>query len=55
MIPLAILSALKPHFQLPRHVKVDELLRDPARKLQAFAWGEPWLSWRNCFLALDRA
>jgi squalene-hopene/tetraprenyl-beta-curcumene cyclase len=55
VIPLAILYALKPHFHLPSHVRVDELLRDPSQKLQAFAWGEPWLSWRNCFLALDRA
>jgi squalene-hopene/tetraprenyl-beta-curcumene cyclase len=55
VIPLAILYGLKPDFQLPSHLHVDELLRDPSRKLQAFAWREPWLSWRNCFLALDRA
>ena len=55
VIPLAILYALKPHWQLPNQFSVDELLRDPSRKLQAFAWSEPLLSWRNCFLALDRA
>ena len=55
VIPLAILYGLKPHFRLPSHVTVDELLRDPSRRLQAFAWSEPLLSWRNCFLALDRA
>ena len=38
VIPLAILYALKPHWQLPNQVRVDELLRDPSRKLQAFAW-----------------
>jgi squalene-hopene/tetraprenyl-beta-curcumene cyclase len=55
VIPLVILYALKPHFQLANPMRVDELMRDPSRKLQAFAWQEPWLSWRNCFLALDRA
>jgi squalene-hopene/tetraprenyl-beta-curcumene cyclase len=55
VIPLAILYAVKPNWRLPNQMRVDELLRDPSRKLQAFAWGEPWLSWRNCFLALDRA
>lgn len=55
VIPLTILYALKPHWSLPNHVSVDELLRDPSRRLRAFDWGEPWLSWRNCFLALDRA
>jgi len=55
VIPLAILYALKPEWSLPNQIRVDELLRDPSRKLQAFAWGEPLLSWRNCFLALDRA
>ena len=55
VIPLAILYGLKPNWSLPTHVRVDELLRDPSRKLRAFDWSEPWLSWRNCFLALDRA
>lgn len=55
VIPMAILYGLKPQFQLPHQMRVDELLRDPSRKLQALAWGEPWISWRNCFLALDRA
>jgi len=55
VVPLAILYALKPQWSLPQQIRVEELLRDPSRKLQAFAWGEPWLSWRNCFLALDRA
>jgi squalene-hopene/tetraprenyl-beta-curcumene cyclase len=55
VIPLTILYALKPHFQLANQFSVDELLCDPSRKLQAFAWSEPLLSWRNCFLALDRA
>jgi squalene-hopene/tetraprenyl-beta-curcumene cyclase len=55
VVPLTILYALKPNFHLPGHLRVDDLLRDPTRKLQAFSWQEPWLSWRNCFLALDRA
>ena len=55
VIPLAILYTLKPQWPLPNQVRLDELFRDPARKLRAFDWGDPWLSWRNCFLALDRA
>jgi squalene-hopene/tetraprenyl-beta-curcumene cyclase len=55
VIPLAILYALKPDWRLPDQVRVDELFRDPSRKLKAFFWGDPLLSWRNFFLALDRA
>jgi squalene-hopene/tetraprenyl-beta-curcumene cyclase len=55
VVPLTILYALKPHWSLPGQLRVDELLCDPKHKLRAFDWSEPWLSWRNCFLALDRA
>ena len=34
---------------------VDELFRDPARKALAFDWDARLFSWRNFFLALDRA
>jgi squalene-hopene/tetraprenyl-beta-curcumene cyclase len=55
VVPMAILSALRPDFRLPEHARVDELFADPARRTAAFDWSEQLLSWRNFFLALDRA
>jgi squalene-hopene/tetraprenyl-beta-curcumene cyclase len=55
VIPMAILSALRPDWRLPDHARVDELFRDPAQKNAAFAWSDQLLSWRNFFLAADRA
>lgn len=55
VIPLAILYATKPQWSLPLHANVDELYRDPSRKTAAFDWDDQALSWRNLFLALDRA
>lgn len=55
VIPLAILYARKPCWKLPEHVSVDELFRDPARKHASFEWDDRLLTWRNCFLAMDRA
>jgi squalene-hopene/tetraprenyl-beta-curcumene cyclase len=54
VVPLMILYAKKPKWELPVS-KVNELFRDPARRLQAFAWGPGVLTWRNFFLAMDRA
>ncbi len=55
VVPMAILSALRPDFRLPEHARVDELFADPARRTVAFDWSDQLLSWRNFFLALDRA
>jgi squalene-hopene/tetraprenyl-beta-curcumene cyclase len=55
VIPMAILSALRPDWRLPKRAQVDELFCDPARKTAAFDWSDQLLSWRNFFLALDRA
>src|SRR5438132_4745554 len=55
VIPLAILYAHKPDWKLREPVRVDELFRDPTAKATAFAWGDRFFSWRNFFLALDRA
>src|SRR6201984_3569171 len=55
VIPMAILSALRPDFRLPEHARVDELFCDISRKNAAFDWSDQLLSWRNFFLALDRA
>jgi squalene-hopene/tetraprenyl-beta-curcumene cyclase len=55
VIPMAILSALRPDWRLPDRARVDELFADPSRKTAAFDWSGQLLSWRNFFLALDRA
>jgi squalene-hopene/tetraprenyl-beta-curcumene cyclase len=55
VIPMAILSALRPDWRLPAHAHVEELFRDPSRKKAAFDWSDQLISWKNFFLALDRA
>jgi squalene-hopene/tetraprenyl-beta-curcumene cyclase len=55
VIPMAILSALRPDFRLPEHARVDELFCDPSNQAAAFDWSSQLISWRNFFLALDRA
>src|SRR5215470_13803236 len=54
VIPMAILSALRPEFRLPEHARVDELFKDPSQKNAAFNWSKQLLSWKNLFLAIDR-
>ncbi len=54
VIPMAILSALRPDFCLPEHARVDELFKDPSQKTAAFNWSKQLLSWKNLFLAIDR-
>src|ERR1700732_792652 len=53
VIPMAILSAVRPDWRLPERARVDELFADPSRQTAAFDWSEQLLSWRNFFLALD--
>ncbi len=55
VIPLAILYALKPQWKLPVDVKVDELFRTPGRPATSFDWDSRLFTWRNLFLAIDRA
>src|SRR5215510_43390 len=55
VVPMAILSALRPDWRLPAHARVDELFKDPSRKTAAFDWSKQLISWKNFFLALDRA
>ena len=55
VIPMAILAALRPNWKLPERARVDELFCDASRKKAAFAWSKQIISWRNFFLALDRA
>lgn len=54
VIPMAILSAVRPDWRLPEHARVDELFKDPENKTAAFDWSKQLLSWKNFFLALDR-
>jgi squalene-hopene/tetraprenyl-beta-curcumene cyclase len=54
VIPMAILSSLRPEFRLPEHSRVDELFKDPSQKTAAFHWSKQLLSWKNVFLAVDR-
>jgi squalene-hopene/tetraprenyl-beta-curcumene cyclase len=54
VIPMMILSALRPNWKLPDRAQVDELFKDPTRKRAAFDWSKQLISWRNFFLALDR-
>ena len=54
VIPMAILSSLRPEFRLPEPARVDELFRDPSKKTAAFHWSKQLISWKNVFLAVDR-
>jgi squalene-hopene/tetraprenyl-beta-curcumene cyclase len=54
VIPMAILSSLRPEFRLPEHARVDELFKDLSQKTAAFNWSKQILSWKNIFLAVDR-
>src|SRR6267143_914819 len=54
VIPMAILSSLRPDWRLPERARVDELFKDPTRKTAAFDWSKQLISWKNVFLALDR-
>jgi squalene-hopene/tetraprenyl-beta-curcumene cyclase len=54
VIPMMILSALRPNWRLPERAQVDELFADPTCKTAAFDWSKQLISWRNFFLALDR-
>src|SRR6201987_1012295 len=54
VIPMAILSSLRPEFRLPEHAHVDELFKDSSQKTADVSWGKQFLSWKNVFLAVDR-
>jgi len=54
VIPMTILSTLRPDWRLPERARVDELFKDPNRKTAAFDWSKQIISWKNFFLAVDR-
>src|SRR5215472_9673553 len=52
---MAILSAVRPDWRVPERAHVDELFKDSSSKLAAFDWSRELISWKNLFLAIDRA
>ncbi len=55
VVPMAILAAVRPDWRLPERAQVDELFCDVSNKAAAFDWSSQLISWRNFFLAFDRA
>jgi squalene-hopene/tetraprenyl-beta-curcumene cyclase len=55
VIPLAIIYGHKPDWRLPRGITVDELFKTQGGRPPSFVWDGRVISWRNAFLALDRA
>ncbi|MGH9740706.1 MAG: squalene--hopene cyclase [Candidatus Acidiferrales bacterium] len=54
VIPMAIVSAMRPNWRLPAGVTVDELFTRPGVKPKSLSWDGQVVSWKNAFLALDR-
>ena len=55
VIPLSIIYGNKPDWHLPEGVTVNELFKTKGEKPHSFDWDKRIISWRNVFLALDRA
>ncbi|MGH9775474.1 MAG: squalene--hopene cyclase [Candidatus Acidiferrales bacterium] len=55
LVPVAIVYALKPGWKVPDSARIDELFANPAQKGIAFRRSKQLFSWRNFFLATDRA
>jgi len=55
LVPMSILYAMKARWTLPMDVCVDELFASSNRRAVAFNWDKQLVSWRNFFLAIDRA
>jgi squalene-hopene/tetraprenyl-beta-curcumene cyclase len=54
VVPLTLLYALKPQWNLPEHAGVQELFKAPQPNIVSFRWDATTVSWRNFFLAADR-
>jgi squalene-hopene/tetraprenyl-beta-curcumene cyclase len=54
VIPLVIIYASRPEWRLPEGIAFDELFKRPGARPLAFAWDKSVVTWRNCFLAIDR-
>jgi squalene-hopene/tetraprenyl-beta-curcumene cyclase len=55
IVPLSIIYALKPDWRISKFTGVDELFANRANAKAAFAWSRKIISWRNTFLAIDKA
>jgi len=55
VIPMAIVSALKPKWQLPEGMNFDELFKTPGARPTSLSWDKHVISWKNFFLVVDRA
>jgi len=55
VIPMTIIYALKPSWPLPNGVTVQELFKTPGAKPPSLCRNGSGISWRNAFIALDRA
>ncbi len=55
VIPLAIVYARKPGWQLPEGVTVDRLFTKPGAQPPSLEWDGRLVSWKNFFLVLDRS
>src|SRR5690348_1422236 len=55
VIPMTIIYALKPTWPFPKGITVQELFRTPGAKPPSLCRNGSGISWRNAFIALDRA
>ncbi|HKQ85167.1 MAG TPA: squalene--hopene cyclase [Candidatus Acidoferrales bacterium] len=55
VIPMTIIYGLKPSWPLPNGVIVEELFKTPGAKPPSLCRNGSGISWRNAFIALDRA
>jgi len=54
VVPMMIVSALRPAWRLPEGIGFDELFKFPGARPTSFARDARLLSWKNVFLFLDR-
>ncbi len=54
VVPLMLVYAHKPKWELPPSAGVEELFRNGSGRIPAFEWDGRLVSWRNFFLFLDR-
>jgi squalene-hopene/tetraprenyl-beta-curcumene cyclase len=54
VVPLMLVYAHRPHWDLPPGAGVEELFRDASGRIPAFEWDRRLLSWHNFFLLLDQ-
>ncbi len=54
VVPLMLVYAHKPHWDLPQSAGIQELFKDSSGRIPAFEWDRHIFSWRNFFLLVDR-